>query len=419
MSCHGTPGNRAATSLACALTHTPSDDVSRLFHQLKRETPDGFPEPTLQEVIDWLERAKFAVRSDDTLSAWRQERLLEAISEAITTAQAGSLPDTATWYAWQNLRAACDEGNALQWLVESSGSELPITEMTPAGVDEKLADAWDKVYGLLDRQAMLRRDVDFAVRNLGRYGVTEESLVKRREKLAEIREQIDAAVGVTEPFEAEYVRRSGWARYFRVVTSGEGHVHSSRNCHSCYPTTRYGWLPSLSGKGELEAVDEYGSEMCSHCFPTVLNHPRYQSRGRVAEAQAAARQAERDARQAAKAAKGITTSTGGEVRIGRRRNESIRTEVTAERTLVDKLHSIRGSYSEEGISAWTAHSADPAGHRARLLEMKAEAEEDAQILLEALAFKRNMNIDEIRSAMEAKADARIAKERRAAARRNA
>lgn len=60
----------------------------------------------------------------------------------------------------------------------------------------------------------------------------------------------------------------GWSRFF-VVTSSQGHIHSSMFCSSCYDTTTYGWLPQLSGKNEADAVEACGPALCSVCFPTA------------------------------------------------------------------------------------------------------------------------------------------------------
>jgi hypothetical protein len=41
------------------------------------------------------------------------------------------------------------------------------------------------------------------------------------------------------------------------------------HCSTCRPTTTYGWLPSLSGKTESEAVADLGPTLCSVCYPTA------------------------------------------------------------------------------------------------------------------------------------------------------
>lgn len=61
---------------------------------------------------------------------------------------------------------------------------------------------------------------------------------------------------------------TGWSRFF-LVTSSPGHIHSHMSCSTCRPTTRFGWLPQLSGKGEAEAVKELGPTLCTVCFPSA------------------------------------------------------------------------------------------------------------------------------------------------------
>lgn len=61
---------------------------------------------------------------------------------------------------------------------------------------------------------------------------------------------------------------TGWSRFF-LVTSSQGHIHSSTGCSTCLPTTRFGWLPSVSGLTEKEAVEQHGERLCSVCFPSA------------------------------------------------------------------------------------------------------------------------------------------------------
>lgn len=419
MSCHGTPGNRAATSIACALTHTPSDEVSRRFHQLKREGSDT-PAPSPEQTLEWLERQSLAIRNDETLSAWRKERLLAAIEGARTATIAGELPDGPTWHSWQNIRAACDEAHVHTWLAETAGLNVPITEAQPKEIDEKLADLWARINRERDLKRLKERDLVYARRNVGRYGITEDAVLRREQAVEESEAKLEALIDETAPYEREHARRGGWSRYFRVITSGEGHVHASMSCHSCYPTTTYVWLPSLSGQGEEEAVDEYGSEMCSHCFPSVLSHPRYQSRGRVAEAAAAARAAERAEREAVKAAKAITSPDGSPLAIGGGRYpEIIQSAVTAERTLVRKLAELQTDLSEEGRAASLAQHISWGGGRpseeySEILSQRADqARQDAERLIAALAHKRGTTGPEIESALAQKVNQMVRKIRRA------
>lgn len=70
---------------------------------------------------------------------------------------------------------------------------------------------------------------------------------------------------LADEYEAEHARR-GWARFFLVLG---GHIHADMSCHTCYPTTQFGWLPALSGLTEADAVAEHGTILCSVCFPSA------------------------------------------------------------------------------------------------------------------------------------------------------
>jgi hypothetical protein len=56
------------------------------------------------------------------------------------------------------------------------------------------------------------------------------------------------------------------------------------HCHTCRPSTTYGWLPELSGKDEAEAVAQLGPNLCSVCFPSA---PVEHVGGKITKAQAA------------------------------------------------------------------------------------------------------------------------------------
>jgi hypothetical protein len=88
------------------------------------------------------------------------------------------------------------------------------------------------------------------------------STIARREAFIAEREEF---MQQRDELEAEY---TGWSRFF-LVTSSPGHVHSSMHCSTCRPTTRYGWLPQLSGSDEATAVDELGPTLCTVCFPSA------------------------------------------------------------------------------------------------------------------------------------------------------
>lgn len=60
----------------------------------------------------------------------------------------------------------------------------------------------------------------------------------------------------------------GWSRFF-LVTSNNGHIHSSMGCTTCFPSTSYNWVTELSGQSEEQAVEQLGEILCSKCFPSA------------------------------------------------------------------------------------------------------------------------------------------------------
>lgn len=85
-------------------------------------------------------------------------------------------------------------------------------------------------------------------------------------------ESADAALETTQAELAEYnavfVARGGWSRFF-LVSSNNGHIHSSMDCSTCRDTTQFSWLPQVSGKSEEDAVAAHGPMLCSVCFPSA------------------------------------------------------------------------------------------------------------------------------------------------------
>lgn len=79
-------------------------------------------------------------------------------------------------------------------------------------------------------------------------------------------QQADIA-GRTAELGAEYSSRP-WSRFF-LVTSSNGHIHSSMSCHTCRYDTAYGWLPDLSGKTEPDAVADQGAILCTACYQSA------------------------------------------------------------------------------------------------------------------------------------------------------
>lgn len=76
---------------------------------------------------------------------------------------------------------------------------------------------------------------------------------------------------------SEY-RSRPWNRYF-LVTSSDGHIHSSTECSTCNKgvnATGFALVPYLSGSSAEDAVADLGSALCSVCFPDAPVESREQ-----------------------------------------------------------------------------------------------------------------------------------------------
>ena len=73
-------------------------------------------------------------------------------------------------------------------------------------------------------------------------------------------------------------RSRPWSRYY-LVTSSDGHIHSSTQCSTCnkgHEPTGFALVPYLSGSSSEDAVADLGSALCSVCFPDAPVESREQ-----------------------------------------------------------------------------------------------------------------------------------------------
>lgn len=193
-------------------------------------------------------------------------------------------------------------------------AQLDPATMTPAAIDGRLSEILTRGHRALSL-ALSYRTYAAKADGLGRLGSAGDytSTAERYETEAlELRAE-------AEPFEAEFVRRGGWNRYF-LVTNGNGHVHRGMTCSTCFPTTEYAWLVDLADCDEAAMVAEWGEQACTVCFPDAPTRKGYgdgtSSYAKRTKADREARSAERAAAAAAKAAKAITAPDGSPLRVG-------------------------------------------------------------------------------------------------------
>lgn len=192
----------------------------------------------------------------------------------------------------------------------------------------------------------------------------------------------------------EWRARGGWERAW--VVPG-GHAHSSTACSTCYPTTKFGLVPSMSGKSQAEIVEAAGERACTVCYPTApvstLSRPtRLFTREEEAEntKRASAAQA-RAAAAANRASKAITTPSGEPLKDAD--GWVVKTEVTAERQAVDGLANVM----------WYRHSSKE--YRGEEIPHPTEPkwQDFAERAADALAAKRGVTADEVTTTLKTKA----------------
>lgn len=176
---------------------------------------------------------------------------------------------------------------------------------------------------------------------------------------------------------------TGWPRYFHV-TNGNGHIHTSMSCTSCFPTTTYVWRTDLSGLSPKEVVDREAYNACSVCMPIA---PAEQRAARVYynREQREKKQAEKDAKKAEKHAKALDRARKHAVKV-----EKTIIAATRKDTLAEALASFRDDFSlygHDGQKSVYDIDAPPAVHNT-LYAIKSEQENNRSLLYDLNAATR-------------------------------
>lgn len=195
---------------------------------------------------------------------------------------------------------------------------MNIQTATPAEIDGKLAEIQNRVAKIsmgIDRRVswILAAQNSLAGKTIGYYAdQTRERLAKLNTELTELTELRASTRAEAAPFDAEFIARGGWTRYY-LVQNGNGHVHPNTDttCSRDRNTSHY-WLTEQSGMSAAELIELAGEAVCTVCFPdapvNVLNQP---TRLEAPERKAARieRETKRAAAAAKKAAKAIPATT--------------------------------------------------------------------------------------------------------------
>lgn len=156
---------------------------------------------------------------------------------------------------------------------------MDITTATPREIDSALAEIYTLLYSVWDRIDSVEKFIEDQEKGLAKaqagdhsYSLyTQEGLDRLQAQRADLQAEANEILAEASPYEDEYVRRGRWSRFYLVTNNG-GHIHSSRSCSTCFPTTRFGWLPEYSGQdeaGAMEALANQAHMLCSVCFPNA------------------------------------------------------------------------------------------------------------------------------------------------------
>lgn len=108
MSCRGTNGNSATTSIAKFVSGADDTLVSQVFHELRREALSNLGSESKEKaekeaVLDFIEAGIRKAQSDTRIRDSRRESLIARFRAAENDLEHGNGPDKATFAAWQEL----------------------------------------------------------------------------------------------------------------------------------------------------------------------------------------------------------------------------------------------------------------------------------------------------------------------------
>lgn len=287
-------------------------------------------------------------------------------------------------------------------------------DLTPSEVDNLLANAQWEIVKHENKVLNANKSIEIATKNINQWKsyVTKDAKAKlpgdnvaywekrltemetiitgSKDAIKESSAALKEAKAVKATCDAEFKSRP-WSRFWLVTNTG-GHVHRNMNCTTCFPTTMYAFLPDYSGSTDAELIEAGGSSICSVCFPDAPVDTWKRAGTIEAPDKKAAREERERAkaeREAKKAAKAIANPDGTAIRLGGKWGETVTTESRAQSIVVEFLS------TELAIEAGK--------YSIRNKEYRAEKKADAELLLAALAHKRNQTKEEALAELNKKA----------------
>ena len=268
---------------------------------------------------------------------------------------------------------------------------MSVTKEFAVKIDTELSQLHNQRWAICDKIESAKDSLKFYQKH---YPTRTEEISKCEGKLAILKDELFKVGNQILDLDAIY-DQDPWTRAFLVLASN-GHVHSSMDCNTCFPTTRYQWLIQYSNDDENTIVEDAGKDACTICYPSapaeVLNRPsRIVTADKVAKAQA---KAERDAKKLARIAKekASAPTASGEFLIYK---EGKWTRVIkTERSAIIEWADLQWKIEKEIVTHYfdgKAHSAESIQEQK---DEKAFAQEIADLIARNLAEKNGVSFDQ-------------------------
>ena len=266
---------------------------------------------------------------------------------------------------------------------------MTVTKEFAVKIDTELSSLYDKRWSLISKLESAEDTKKFYEKH---YPNRVEEIAKSEKEIqvikASIREVYFEICKLDEIYDQD-----PWTRAFLVLASN-GHVHSSMDCNTCFPTTRYNWLVQYSNDDEKTIVEDAGQDACTICYPSapaeVLNRPsRIVTADKIAKAQA---KAEREAKKAEKIAKEKANAPTASGEFLYFKNGKYTEVIKTERSAVTEWFNLQ--WKREVVT----HYYDGRPHSAEsILEQEqkiAKDKEKADIICQNLAEKNGVSFDQ-------------------------
>jgi hypothetical protein len=271
------------------------------------------------------------------------------------------------------------------------GDAMSVTKEFAVKIDTQLSSWYDKRWDAISKLESAEDSIKFYEKY---YPTSVEKIQESRDKAAKVKLEISFINIEIGKLNAIY-DQDPWTRAFLVIASN-GHVHSSMDCSTCFPTTRYQWLIQYSNDDEATIVEDAGKDACTICYPSapaeVLNRPsRIVTADKVAKAAA---KAERDAKKAARIAKEKANAPTASGEFLTYKEGKWTRVIKTERSAVTEWFNLQWTIEREIVTHYYNGEAHSAESIQKQKDEIAFAQEIADLIVRNLAEKHGVSFDQ-------------------------